>query len=55
MRICRKGRSANDNTTADIVANDQLLKADYYKPLIVGYHNGAADQACPTSPTSRTR
>ena len=22
--------------------NDQLLKAEYYKPLIVGYHNGAA-------------
>ena len=30
------------NTTADIVTNDQLLKADDYKPLIVGYHNGAA-------------
>src|SRR6202008_756236 len=32
----------DDLTTADIVTNDQLLKADYYKPLIVGYHNGAA-------------
>ena len=30
------------NTTADILANDQLLKAEDYKPLIVGYHNGAA-------------
>src|SRR3984957_18574707 len=28
--------------TADILTNDQLLKADYYKSLIVGYHNGAA-------------
>jgi multidrug efflux pump len=37
-----KGTIANDLTTADIVTNDQLLKADYYKPLIVGYHNGAA-------------
>ena len=38
----RKARFADDNTTADILANDQLLKADDYKPLIVGYHNGAA-------------
>ena len=30
------------NTTADIITNDQLLKAEYYKPLIVGYHKGAA-------------
>ncbi len=37
-----KGQIWDDNTTADILANDQLLKADYYKPLIVGYHNGAA-------------
>ena len=37
-----KGAIANELTTADILANDQLLKADYYKPLIVGYHNGAA-------------
>ena len=28
--------------TADIVTNDQISKADDYKPLIVGYHNGAA-------------
>ena len=26
----------------DIVANDQISKAADYKPLIVGYHNGAA-------------
>jgi multidrug efflux pump len=37
-----KGQITNENRTADIVANDQLMKADYYKPLIVGYHNGAA-------------
>ena len=37
-----KGQISNGITSADIVTNDQLLKADYYKPLIVGYHNGAA-------------
>jgi multidrug efflux pump len=37
-----KGQITNGHTTQDIVANDQLMKADYYKPLIVGYHNGAA-------------
>jgi multidrug efflux pump len=37
-----KGQLANDQTTADVAANDQLLKAEYYKPLIVGYNNGAA-------------
>jgi len=37
-----KGQISNGETTADIAANDQLLLADYYKPLIVGYHNGAA-------------
>src|SRR5579872_2562939 len=37
-----KGQIANDLTTADILANDQLLQADYYKPLVVGYHKGAA-------------
>ena len=37
-----KGQLSDDYTTADIVTNDQLLKADFYKPLIVGYHNGAA-------------
>jgi multidrug efflux pump len=37
-----KGTIANDQTTADITTNDQLLKGDYYKPLVVGYHNGAA-------------
>ncbi len=37
-----KGQITDGQTTADIVANDQLLKADYYKNLVVGYHNGAA-------------
>jgi multidrug efflux pump len=37
-----KGQITDGQTTADIVANDQLLKADYYKSLVVGYHNGAA-------------
>ena len=37
-----KGQITNGETTADIVVNDQLLKADYYKDLVIGYHNGAA-------------
>jgi multidrug efflux pump len=36
-----KGQLADDSTTADILANDQLLKAADYKPLIVAYQNGA--------------
>jgi multidrug efflux pump len=37
-----KGQLADDNFSADILANDQLLKADLYRPIVVGYHNGAA-------------
>ena len=37
-----KGQMADNNTSADIVTNDQLLKAASYMPLVVGYHNGAA-------------
>src|ERR1035438_7505379 len=37
-----KGQLADDHTTADILANDQLLKAADYKPLVVAYRNGAA-------------
>jgi multidrug efflux pump len=44
MRIWRKGQLADEHTTADILANDQLLKADDYKPLVVAYRNGAAIQ-----------
>jgi multidrug efflux pump len=39
-----KGQLADDHTTADILANDQLLKAADYRPLIVTYHNGTAVQ-----------
>ena len=44
MRICPKGNSRTTTRPLDILTNDQLLKADFYKPLIVGYHNGAAVQ-----------
>ena len=37
-----KGQFSNGDVTADIVANDQISKAADYKPLVVGYHNGAA-------------
>jgi multidrug efflux pump len=37
-----KGQLSNGNTTADILANDQISKAALYKPLVVGYHNGGA-------------
>ncbi len=37
-----KGQLANATTTADIVANDQIERAADYRPLVIGYHNGAA-------------
>jgi multidrug efflux pump len=37
-----KGQIADNSSTSDLAANDQLLKAEYYRPLIVGYSNGAA-------------
>jgi len=37
-----RGQLANGVLTADIITNDQISQADDYKPLIVGYHNGAA-------------
>ncbi len=37
-----KGQIADGELTMDILANDQISKADAYKPLIIGYHNGAA-------------
>jgi multidrug efflux pump len=37
-----KGQLADGNTTMDILANDQLLKAADYRPLVVAYRNGAA-------------
>jgi multidrug efflux pump len=36
-----KGQIANDTNTSDLAANDQLLKAKYYEPLIIGFSNGA--------------
>jgi multidrug efflux pump len=37
-----RGQLADGLTTADIITNDQISQADQYKPLIIGYHNGAA-------------
>ena len=37
-----KGQISDGIVTADILANDQISHADDYKPLIVGYNNGAA-------------
>jgi len=37
-----RGQLSNGLTTADILTNDQISKADEYKPLIIGYHKGAA-------------
>ncbi|MGA7558398.1 MAG: efflux RND transporter permease subunit [Terriglobales bacterium] len=37
-----KGQISDGVVTADILANDQISHAVDYKPLVVGYHNGAA-------------
>ena len=37
-----KGQILNGDSSADIVANDQISHAVDYKPLIVGYKNGSA-------------
>ncbi len=37
-----KGQISDGRTTADIIDNDQISHADQYKPIIVGYSNGAA-------------
>jgi multidrug efflux pump len=37
-----RGQLSNGIETADIITNDQISSADQYKPLVVGYHNGAA-------------
>jgi multidrug efflux pump len=37
-----KGQLSDGTSTIDILANDQISKAAAYKPLIIGYHNGAA-------------
>ena len=36
------GQISNGDTTADIVANDQMMHAADYQPLIIGQHNGSA-------------
>ena len=38
----REGQITDGDVSADIVANEQISHADDYKPLVVGYHNGAA-------------
>jgi multidrug efflux pump len=37
-----RGQLANAGVSEDILTNGQISRADDYKPLIVGYHNGAA-------------
>src|ERR1700761_8777450 len=37
-----KGQIANGETTVDVVADDQILHANDYKDLVLGYHKGAA-------------
>jgi multidrug efflux pump len=37
-----KGQLTDGTVTEDILANDQISAADAYKPLVVGYKNGAA-------------
>ena len=37
-----KGQITDGKVTADILANDQISHAEDYKPLVVGYKNGAA-------------
>ncbi|HWG19091.1 MAG TPA: efflux RND transporter permease subunit [Terracidiphilus sp.] len=37
-----RGQLANGQQTLDILTNDQISRADQYRPLIIGYRNGAA-------------
>jgi multidrug efflux pump len=37
-----KGQLSDGSVTADILDNDQISKAEEYRPLIVGYHNNQA-------------
>jgi len=37
-----RGQLSDGTTTADIITNDQIAEAAEYKPLIIGYHKGAA-------------
>ena len=36
-----QGQLSNGNTTSDIIVNSQISKANDYKPLVIGYSNGA--------------
>src|SRR3984885_4773529 len=36
-----QGQLANGNTTTDLVVNSQISKAADYRPLVIGYSNGA--------------
>jgi multidrug efflux pump len=36
-----KGQLSDGYVTADILANDQISTANDYKPIVLGYHNGA--------------
>ena len=36
------GQIADGTRTLDIITNDQMHQADEYKPIVIGYHNGAA-------------
>jgi multidrug efflux pump len=37
-----KGQITDGNVSADILSNDQISHAEEYKPLVIGYKNGAA-------------
>jgi len=37
-----RGQLSDNGLTEDIITNDQISEAAQYRPLIVGYHNGAA-------------
>ncbi|HUA92211.1 MAG TPA: efflux RND transporter permease subunit [Terracidiphilus sp.] len=54
-----RGQLSNNGLTEDIITNDQISLADEYKPLIIGYHNGAAvrleDVASVTNSTQNLR
>jgi multidrug efflux pump len=36
------GQISNNLVTADIITNDQLFRAEEYKPLVIGFNRGAA-------------
>jgi multidrug efflux pump len=54
-----RGQLTANGVTSDIITNDQISHAEQYRPLIVGYHNGAAirlqDVANVTDSVSNTR